>query len=258
MLSTEFKRIFSWTYLWKSILGIILILSIGTISYIYQNNINHKYWYDVFQNVIIGGFFIELIYIPAAYYITQNLYSDIKNKSFYLFVSRSSKNSYIKSKILVGIIFSFLVAEIALNIWTGIGISSMQIIDTEYYSGGADAFEDLLKRNTLLYFELRILLISFSVSLYTAIGMIITTIISNKYVSAVSAFVASIILQKIMLITRIPVWVDISSIVGGYIRISNSILYSMVYLLVFFIFCIAILGLLFSELMRRRLFDEKK
>ncbi len=258
MFRSETKRMFTIQYFFKSALFMLILLSISVMTYFNQYGIEYSTLYVVFEKITLGGFFLELIYIPASLFATQNLCMDIRQKSYYLYSSRSGKAAYIMAKIVVGVLFAFFITEVVLNIVLGIGECCMDVVDCEWYTGGADIYEDLLKNNTFLYFQMRIFFISLSSGLFTALGMLITVIVPNKYVAIVSAYMTAIILQKIELIIQVPGNVSIEMIIGGFVRAGNSIVGSVLYIFLFFMVCNVFLIYVFYKSMKRRCYGEKK
>lgn len=258
MFKEELRRMFTIEYFGKSVVFMLIIIALSITTFFQQYGFQGTTLYTVFENITIGGFFLELIYIPASFFVALNLCMDIRQKSYYLYSIRSGKGAYIIAKIVVGTLFALVVTEMALNIMLGSGAILMDIIDKEYYSGGTDIYEDLLKNNQFLYFEIRILFISFSSAFFTALGMMITAIIPDKYVAIVSAYMSSIIFQKIELIFRVPEIMDVAGIVGGFVRVNRSIAHSVTYIILFFVSCIAITIYGFDNIMKRKCYDEKK
>lgn len=258
MFREELQRMFTIKYLGESVIFMLIILALSVTTFFQQYGFQGNTLYTVFENITIGGFFLELIYIPASFFVALNLSMDIRQKSYYLYSIRSGKGAYIIAKIVVGTIFALLVTEIALNVMLGAGAALLNIVDKEYYSGGADIYEDLLMNNQFLYFEIRVLFISLSSAFFTALGMMITAIIPNKYVAIVSAYMTSIIFQKMELILRFPESVDVSGIIGGFVRVNKSIAHSVTYIILFFVTCIAITIYGFNKIMKRRCYSEKK
>lgn len=258
MFKAEIRRMFSVSYVVKSVLFMIALLSLSVMTFFYQYGTKDCTLYIVFVNIILGGFFFELIYIPASFFQTLNLSMDIQQKSYYLYSSRSSKLSYIFAKICVGSIFAFVITELALNIMLLVGAFNLNMIDMEYMTGGADIYEDILRNNIWLYFEMRIFFVSLSSGVFNAIGMLITALIPDKYVAISSAYIFSIILDKIGLILRIPIYISISSMVEGFVRVNRSVVFSVGYITIFSLVCIIVVTCLFKKIMIRRCFDAKK
>lgn len=258
MFRTEIKRLFSASYIIKSLLFMIALLSLGVMTFFYQYGTNENTLYKVFENIIFGGYFFELIYIPASFFQTLNLSMDIQQKSYYLYSSRSSKMSYIFAKISIGSVFAFVITELVLNIMILVGAFNLNLIDMEYMTGGADIYEDVIRNNIWIYFEMRIFFVSLSSGVFNAIGMLVTALIPSKYVAVSSAYIFSIILQKIGLIMRIPIYTSISNMAAGLVRINKSVVISVGYITMFSLVCITVTACLFERIMMRRCFDEKK
>lgn len=257
MFRAEIKRMFTVQYFIKSVLFMLIVLGLSVTTYIKQYGTDGCTLYTLFENITMGGFFLELIYIPASFLAALNLSMDIRQKSYFLYSARSGKAAYIISKITVGVLFAFVISEAAINIMLGAGASVMDIIDKSYYTGGVDLYEDVLKNNTLLYFEMRVFFISLSAGMFTAAGMLVTSIIPDRNVAVMSAYLTSIILQKLELILNLPDSVDISGIIGGFVRVNTSAIHSVVYIFLFFISCIVFLIYVFNKAMKRRCYDEK-
>ncbi|MDE7430319.1 MAG: hypothetical protein K2N34_00130, partial [Lachnospiraceae bacterium] len=252
------KRMFTFQYFIKSVLFMLILLGLSVITYFKQYGAENCTLYAIVEDITMGGFFFELIYIPASLFAVLNLGMDIRQNGYYLYSVRSSKAAYIIAKIAVGVLFAILITETAMNIMLGTGASFLDIIDREFYTGGADIYEDVLKNSTFLYFEMRIFFISLSAGLFTAMGMFVTAIIPDRYVAVSSSYMASIIFQKLELILQLPDRVDVSGIIGGFVRVSTSVIHSVAYIVLLFCSGIVFLTYVFNKIMRRRCYDEKE
>lgn len=256
MFRGEIRRIFSLQYLSVSIISILLITLFGIITFFQSHGYEGVTFYVLFGQISVGGFFLELMFIPVSYYIVTNLSMDLLQKSSFLYIARSSTSAYIFSKTVAGILFSILVSEIALNVFMVIGISSMESADMNWFTSGADVYKDLLQKNYLLYFEVRILYISMVAGLFTVAGMLLTVMLPNKYVAATSSFLAAILFDKFQLIINMPSELNISNIIGGFIRVSPSLLYSVSYVVLYLGGCILILSVIITKIMKWRIYGE--
>ena len=190
MSRTETKRLFSITNITSTLCVSLLIITVCTVTYIRQHGTIDLWFYNMFHEIFCGGYFVELLFIPLGYFVTTNVCTDVTEKVFRLFIARADTYSYIIAKYMIGILFSFVMSMIVLNFFAAVGMSVIPVADEGYYSGGADVYEDLLKRNTFLYFEMRILFASLITSVFAAIGMIFSAVIQNQYVSALSPYLA--------------------------------------------------------------------
>lgn len=257
MFRGEMKRMFSLWYLSVSILLVFLIAVLGIMTGLQNSGYRDAAFYSLFEQISVGGFFLELIFIPVSYYVVTNLSMDLLQKSSFLYIVRADTGAYIFSKIAVGILFSVFVSEIALNLLMIIGVNVMPPVDTDWFTGGADVYEDLLRRNYLLYFELRILYISMAAGFFTAAGMLLTAVFPNKYVAATSSFLAAVISDKFQLIMNMPPAANISHITGGFIRIRPSLLYSAAYVVLFLAAGMIIMSVIFIKIMKWRIYGER-
>lgn len=257
MFKTEIKRIFSLRCFLSSVLFMVILLLLGVMMYFREYEWEYAKLYYVFEGMTVGGFFVELIYIPASLYASTNLCMDIRQKGYYLYSLRSGKLAYITSKILVSVLFAFIVTEVAFNIVVGLGACVMPIADADYYTGGADAFEDVLRFSPALFFEMRIFFISLSAGLFTAIGMIITVAMPNIYIAVMSSFLASRIIPEISYLFPLPTETHIQAISEGFIRISSSALLSVLYAFALFTALTLISAAIFVIMMKRRCYGAK-
>lgn len=257
MFKTEIKRMFSLKCFLSSVLFMIILLLLGAIMYFREYEWEYVKLYYIFEGMTVGGFFVELIYIPASLFASTNLCMDIRQKGYYLYSSRSGKLPYIISKILVGVLFAFVVTEVAFNIVVGLGACVMPIADADYYTGGADVFEDVLRFSPVLFFEMRIFFISLSTGLFTAVGMIITVAMPNIYIAVMSSFLASRIIPEISYLFPLPTEMHIQAISEGFIRVSSSALVSILYVFVFFTALTLVSSAIFVMVMKRRCYGAK-
>ncbi len=254
---TEIKRLFSFTNIISTLCFSILIIIICVVTYIKQNGLIDLNFYYMFNHILYGGYFIELLFIPLGYLVTTNVCIDMTEKVFRLFIARTSTYSYIIAKYIIGIIYSFVMTMLVMNIFVAIGMTIMPVVDESYYSGGADVYEDLLRFHGILYFEMRILFVSLVTSFFVAIGMILSAVIHNQYVSALSPYLAYIITTKLQLILRMPEQTQFSSILSGFTRTSASVGGSVVYIILFHMSCLLIIGFVYIRVMKRRCCGEK-
>lgn len=257
MIRGEMKRLFSLQYLSVSILSVLLIVALGVLTSIQNSGHGDVTFYALFEQISIGGFFLELIFIPISYYVVTNLSMDLLQKSSFLYIVRSDTSAYIFSKIVVGIFFSIFISEMALNLLMFIGINSMIPVDMDWYTGGADVYEDLLKKSYVFYFELRILYISMAAGFFTAAGMLLTAMLPNKYVAATSSFLAVILLDKFQLIINTPSKFNISNIIGGFVRIDSSLFCSAGYVVLYLGACMSIISVIYTKIMKWRIYGER-
>lgn len=254
---TEIKRLFSAANITGTLCLSLLILTLCTVTYIKQNGTTDLRFYNMFSGIFYGGYFIELLFIPLGYYVTTNVCTDVTEKVFRLFIARADTYSYIIAKYIIGILFSFVMSMLVLNLFAAVGMSVIPVADEGYYSGGADVYEDLLKINAFLYFEMRILSISLITSIFAAIGMIFSAVIHNQYVSALSPYLAYTMITKLQLILRMPERVDFSSIYSGFLRTSASVGCSVAYIILFCALCLVLIGFLYVYVMKRSCSGEK-
>lgn len=257
MSRTETKRLFSITNITSTLCVSLLIITVCTVTYIRQHGTIDLWFYNMFHEIFCGGYFVELLFIPLGYFVTTNVCTDVTEKVFRLFIARADTYSYIIAKYMIGILFSFVMSMIVLNFFAAVGMSVIPVTDEGYYSGGADVYEDLLKRNTFLYFEMRILFASLITSVFAAIGMIFSAVIQNQYVSALSPYLAYTMITRLQLILGMPERVDFSSIYSGFLRTSSSVGWSVAYIVLFCVLCLVLTGFFYVCVMKRRCSGEK-
>lgn len=253
----ELKRLFSVTNIIGTLCLSFLIIAICVATYIKQHGTTDLWFYNMFIDIFYGGYFIELLFIPLGYFVTTNVCTDVTEKVFRLFIARANTYSYIIAKYIVGIIFSFAMSMLVLNIFAVLGISIIPITDEGYYSGGADVYEDLIRTHNILYFEMRILFVSLVTCIFVAVGMIFSALINNQYVSALSPYLAYTIITRLQLIFGMPEKVDFSSIYSGFLRTSDSVGWSVAYITLFCVLCLVFTGFIYICVMRRRCCGER-
>lgn len=256
MCKTEVKRICSVTNLMSTFCFSILVLLMCLLTYAKENGFFDNYFYYLFKEIYNGGYFSELLFIPIGYYVTVNVCMDITEKIYCYYIARTNINSYILSKFIVGVIYSFVMVMIVMNICILLGMNILPVVDNSYYSDGVDIYEDILKTNVLFYFELRILFISMVTSLFVAIGMVLSAVINNVYVAAVSPFLAYILITKLQLILRMPECVQFSGIISGFVRTSSSLGWAFSYHVLFYISCLLLVGIIYYCVMKKRCYHE--
>ncbi len=257
MSRTEVRRLFGATNTISTLFFSALIMTIGVATYIRQNGWGDTNFYYMFSHMFYGGYFFELLFIPLGYIVTTNVCIDVTEKVSRLFITRASTYSYIIAKYIIGIVYSFLMTIFVLNVFVAIGRGIMPSIDESYYSGGTDAYEDLLKFHDILYYEMRILFVAFVISFFVAVGMVLSVLIHNQYVSALSPYLAYIIITKLQLILRMPEYTLFSSIWSGITRTSSSVGQSIGYIILFDLSGLLFVGFVCAGVMKRRCCGEK-
>ena len=200
MCRTERRRLFNISICGKTILIAVCVLAMGVLTFINENpniEMTDKYFYELFRLYFSRGTFFQLLFVPVGYYIMYGICTDLKEKMSYFFVTRSNINAYIAAKFVVGILYAFVMFELIFNIFCICGTNIFKIVDYSDYSCGSDVYEDVLKINPYLYFELRIFIASLIMSLFVGVGMFVTVFFGSRYIGALSAFLAYIIIVKI-------------------------------------------------------------
>lgn len=256
MLRLEMRRLFTFKNIGITLFFSFFILCMCILSFVREVGIEKNYFYNMFQTMFNGGFFFELFLIPIGYFVVSNLYIDVSEKVTYFLVSRSNLFSYVSSKFISGILYSFVMFELVFNLFVFWGMKIMPIVDFDYFSGGTDLYEDLLRRSPLAYFEMRILFVCLIMSLFVGAGMLITLLFENSYVAVLSPFLAYIIINKLELIFHIPDQVNFDAIISGFLRVRTSLGHSMGYIVLFHFSCLFLIGIVFNRLLRRKCYDE--
>ncbi|MDO5517732.1 MAG: hypothetical protein Q4F66_09250 [Clostridium sp.] len=256
MIRTEIKRIYSLKYVVVSICMTVFILSMGAIMYSERyGKFTELQFYDMFTSIFIGGYFYELIFIPIGLFILINLCTDINQKMVYMLASRSGVGVYIRAKIIAAIVFSFMISFLSIGSFIVIFSSYM----TMFYDAPTyiDIYTKLLETNIVLYFIVRVYFISLATVLFTLIAMLITVLIPNSYVAAMSSFFSFVIIDKLILILGLPNEVNITNIIAGLLNIGDSMSRTVVYVTFFFGTSIYIVSIVFYKMMKWRCYGER-
>lgn len=257
MCRTERRRLFNISICGKTVLIAVCVLVMGVLTFIKQNpNLEDNYFYNLFFEYFTGGTFYELLFVSVGYYIMYGIYTDLKEKMSFFLVTRSNINAYIAAKFVVGILYAFLMFELIFNIFCICGTNIFKIVDYSYYSGGSDMYEDVLKISPYLYFELRIFIASLIMCLFVGAGMVVTAFFCSKYIGALSAFLAYIIIDKIELIFHVNGLFRYEFIVAGLIKPYSSVIVSVGMIVGVFIASLFIVFVLYFKLFRRKLSGE--
>ena len=258
MFREEAKRLFTIKYLLLTLFAIGLIIALAVFTYCQQYGTEFISFYSLQHTLLIGGCFFELIFIALSFFVTTNLCSDINHRGMFLFITRSSSSAYIAGKMIVGIIFSFVVIELALNFCYVVGTRIIDVFnDYDATVFKYDSYGNLLSSNSILFIELKIALLSLSSAFYTGIALLITSVIPNKYVAAMAPYLSYILLDKLGLILKLPRAVRVSSITNGYVRVSESLSQSVLYMILFFCSIIVVVFIAFYKVMKWRCYNEK-
>ena len=258
MSKAEIKRLFSVTNIISTLCFSLLIIIICVVTFIKDySSITDLNFYYMFAQILYGGYFIELLFIPFGYFVTTNVCTDVTGKVYRLFIARTDTYSYIIAKYIIGVIYSFIMAMVVFNIFAAVGISILPATDGSYYSGGTDIYEDLLRSHCFLYFEMRILFVSLVTGFFVAVGMLLSTVIHNQYVAALSPYLAYTIITRLQLIFRMPEQVQFSSIFSGFLRTWASVGWSIAYIILFHMLCLLFMGIVYTCILKRRCCGEK-
>lgn len=257
MCRAEMKRMFSISNVLITLGLSLLIIVMAVTTYAREYGLTNEYFYHLYKELFCGGYFCELLFISIGYFVTTNVCMDIIGKGYYMFMARTNIHSYILSKYIIGVVYSFVMTVVILNIFVFWGTHAMSAVNSSYYSGGADVYEDLLRNNVLGYFELQILFVSLVTSLFVAVGMVLSVLISNLYVAALSPFLTYITVTKLQLIFRMPECTQFEGIIAGFIRTSSTVKGSVCYILMFYISCLLLVGYVYYSVMKRRCLGER-
>lgn len=260
MCRTERRRLFNISICGKTILIAVCVLAMGVLTFINENpniEMTDKYFYELFRLYFSRGTFFQLLFVPVGYYIMYGICTDLKEKMSYFFVTRSNINAYIAAKFVVGILYAFVMFELIFNIFCICGTNIFKIVDYSDYSCGSDVYEDVLKINPYLYFELRIFIASLIMSLFVGVGMFVTVFFGSRYIGALSAFLAYIIIVKVeVTLNSVNKLFCYEIIVSGGTRPCSSAIASVGVIAGVTIASLFVVYILYYKLFRRKLSGE--
>lgn len=259
MCRTERRRLFNISICGRTVLIAVCVLAMGVLTFINEDSnikVVDNYFYSLFCKYFTRGTFYQLLLVPVGYYIMYGICTDLEEKMSFFFVTRSNINAYIAAKFVVGILYAFLMFELTFNIFCICGTNILKIVDYSYYSGGSDVYEDVLKINPYLYFELRIFIASLIMSLFVGVGMFVTVFFGNKYIGALSAFLSCIIINKVEVVFDVNELFFYENIVEVGIRPFSSAIASVGAIAGVTIASLFVVYILYYNLFRRKLSGE--
>ncbi len=257
MCKTEMKRLFSFrnVVVTIAISAVVMVMCVAT--FLKEKGLYETYFYNVFAEIFTGNFFGDLLFVSIGYFVTTNVCMDIIEKVYRYFMIRSNINAYIISKYIIGVMYSFLLSVVILNLFVFVGTKLLPVVDVTYYSGGVDRFEDLLKSNADQFFQMRILFTSLGISFFVAIGMTLSVLIKNYHVAALSPFLLYIVITKLQVMFPPSEDINFAFLMSGSVRTSPLLPNTICYIILFFSSCIFAAGILFFYVMRRRCCSER-
>lgn len=262
MLRSEGMRIFQLKNLLLTLLLVSLLIGLDlfnnyeAIMYI---SVDTKilYFYELYHRTISNTGFCILFLIPVSLPIVTNLCRDIRQKVVYFYATRSNIGAYILVKLLVGIVFTFLMTFLAFALFTGLGMWIFPVVDPELFSYSNDIYLDLLEKSPFRYFMLRNLYLSLTASLFSAVGMVVTVLIPNLYIAVLSPFLSFNIIDDLILILKSESIHTFTGIITGWIRNGRELGNAVLSMVLYFLFLYMIVGYLYYRLMEWRCYGER-
>lgn len=255
-LRVEYHRIFDWKNILLTVVLTELILLAATLSYCRTYSYLDFNMYAMFNEIFKGVFMsmTELIIIPVSAFATCALYTDLRERWSYFMVSRTDLKAYIFAKMVIGVLYAGCLIFIAVCLYEGF-LYVFTKGDIGNLADSLDDYADLLEDNIVLYFIQRNILIAILAMFTTALGMSVTVIIMNRYISYIAAFIAFIILDDIMVVTD-GIFKPVK-LLYGMVRFPGGIAETLLLLLLMIIVTAVICGNIVYFFAKWRYFDGK-
>lgn len=225
---------------------------------------------SIFQYVHDVGLFETMLPICCAIPFGLSFYFDWSSQCISFQVIRSGKKSYIVSKVIACAVSGGLAALVAMIIFVVLmRMTSPLVITTEgVYTSFLSAHEYLLQNpgtpNTLSclapillsgkhisYFIATFYLIFLYCAFGAVIGLCISAAIPNPFVTIFSPFI--FLFLSHLLFNNLPSYLDPTSVSKGNFSIVGSPVIHLLYATLYFVLLITILGIVFYNLVNRRI-----
>lgn len=252
VMKQEFYRMVFSFKLPGAILGIVFIMCLSNIEDItYYVKYNTGSVIRIFETTVNGGWFFQLIFLFTAPIGAAGFCSDYVNGYYIPLVSRSDPYSYGLGKVLaamIGVVFSVSMGTIVSILILRIFMPFLNSEEVSHFS--MLPYRILLLDNRIyLYLAIRIILIAFVVSLWSAIGLVISTFKPELSYAICTPYILNYILGRFII--YLPDYVNTDYIVSGYPILGEGVPWQITFL--YSVLFIAIIYFLIGNYFTKRI-----
>lgn len=231
IMKQEFYRLLVSFRIPGVILGITFIICFSNMEDItYYVKYNTGSVIRIFETTVNGGWFFQLIFLFTAPIGATGFCLDHVNGFYVPLVTRSDAYSYGLGKVLasmISVVFSVSMGIIVSILVLRIFMPFLNDEEVRYFS--MLPYRTLLLDNRIfLYLAVRITLIAFVVSLWSAIGLVISTFKPELSYAICTPFILNYILGR--LIIYLPDYLNTDYIVSGYPILGEGVPWQITYL----------------------------
>ncbi|KLE16320.1 ABC transporter permease [Clostridium sp. C8] len=217
-IKADLKRCFTSIWFFIAVIGISLSYFLGDFGDLTMNISR----FDVLSFMKISssiGYFSELTILLAALPFTMSFCEDIENNYIRFLIIRGNSFKYALSKIIVCIVSSFISvfvgkACIILFLMTKLPLVSETTGNYEVFINQTFGYL-LINKNFILYFIIEIFFTAVICSMFSIIGLTITTYINNKFLAITAPIISYFIFYQISRAMKLPTYLSVNRLMNG-------------------------------------------
>lgn len=200
------------------ILGIFLTVALSNVEDLYnclENNSGSVLY--IFEMVTNGGWFFSIIYLFAAFTSSTGFCEDINNRYFYAIMIRTKGIYYSVSKMISCVLGAMTIVFCGAGLFLIASSVFLPVIRKPEEISGITMLPYrvlLLENKVYAYFVIKILLISISVSFWSCVGILVSTVNPDKFLAISSPFVLNYIVSRLQL--YMPDYLNLDYMACGY------------------------------------------
>ena len=177
----------------------------------------------IFEMVTNGGWFFSIIYLLTAFTSSTGFCEDINDRYLYGILVRTKRSYYCISKIIGCFLETMAIVFLGFACFLGFLSVFLPVIgepDEIPYIALIPYRTLLLENKICAYFVIKILLISISASFWSCIGLMLSAMNPDKFLTISSPFILNYIISRLQL--YMPDWLNLDYMATGYPIFGND------------------------------------
>ena len=258
LLREEFFRVFDLKNIILTLVFSEMILVVASLNWWKVFSYQGFRLCSLYTEIFNGAFMAELVIIPVSAFVTYAFYIDLRENWSCLLVSRGNLKSYIAAKIVNGTLYAGSMMFLSISLYEILLFGCAFVANGEIgMVSDTDAYADLFEKSILSYFMQRNVLMAVSGMLTVLLGILITVVVMNRYISYIAAFIAYVFWDNIITVTGLFRGEHFNRLMAGVTRYSESIPMTIVLLLLKVVFGLLIIGNVIYFMVKWRYYDGK-
>lgn len=258
MFREEFLRVFDLKNIILTLVFSEMILVVASLNWWKVFSYQGFRLCSLYTEIFNGAFMAELVIIPVSAFVTYAFYIDLRENWSCFWVSRGNLKSYIAAKIVNGTLYAGSMMFLSISLYEILLFGCAFVANGEIgMVSDTDAYADLFEKSILSYFMQRNVLMAVSGMLTVLLGILITVVVMNRYISYIAAFIAYVFWDNIITVTGLFRGEHFDRLMAGVTRYSESIPMTIVLLLLKVVFGLLIIGNVTYFMVKWRYYDGK-